>query len=103
MILLNVVISGNGIILPQQLPSLLAKVATTLTPEREGTEGVVISGRLPVWAYAALTHQLHPFKWVGTFEPRMGKAVIVASHTPTVNVGDVVEIKPTKTVDIVFP
>jgi CRISPR-associated protein Csx3 len=92
-LVLEIVIGGNGVILPSQLPQLLARL-----PEAGGTEGIVISGRLPVWAYAAITHYFHPRPFVATFEPRMGKGVVVASHVPNLQVGDVVELPTEKVV-----
>jgi len=69
-----------------------------------GTEPVILSGRLPVWAFAALAHLFHPRPWVATFEPRLRKGVVVASHAPGVSVGDLVEIdEPVDRVVIRFP
>ncbi|MGB9614951.1 MAG: CRISPR-associated ring nuclease Crn3/Csx3 [Fervidobacterium sp.] len=102
-ILLEIVVSGNGVLQPSQLKQLVQTVSSQLPPEKFGTEGVVVSGRLPVWAYGALIHALHPFAWVGTFEPRLGKAVVVASHVPDVNVGDVVDIVNTRRITVTFP
>ena len=66
-----------------------------------GTEPVVLSGRMPVWAFAALTHLYHPRPWVGTFEPRLGAGVVVASHVASVGPGDVVPIDGATTADVV--
>ena len=60
-----------------------------------GTEGIILSGRLPVWAFAALTHLFHPRPWVATFDPRLGGGVVIASHVSDVSVGQVVS--PTET------
>lgn len=72
-------------------PGDLKKLATLL-PEAGGTEGVIISGRLPVWAYGAVVHYFHPRPWVATFDPRLGGGVVVASHTKGVEIGDVVSL-----------
>jgi CRISPR-associated protein Csx3 len=91
--LVEVIIGGNGIISPNQLPEILKKL-----PEAGGTEGVIISGRLPVWAYAAICHHFHPRPWVATFEPRLGKGVVVQSHVEGLGVGDLVDIPSEKVV-----
>ncbi len=57
------------------------------------TGGVVISGRAPIWLYAYLTHELHPTAWVACYDPRLG-AVVVATHTHLVGIGDVIIIEP---------
>lgn len=53
------------------------------------TQGVVISGRGPLWLYGHLIHELHPTAWVACYDPRLG-AVVVASHSPRVRVGQVI-------------
>lgn len=55
-------------------------------------EGLVLSGRAPVWLFAYLVHQAHIFKWVGTFDPRLGGAVVVETHGGDKQVGEVVEV-----------
>lgn len=68
-------------------------LATLTPPEVPGTGGVVISGRGPVWLYAALAHHYHTTQWVATFDPRMGGAVVTSRHSRTAPpVGTVVEI-----------
>lgn len=55
-------------------------------------EGIVFSGRAPVWLFGCLVHQAHIFKWVGTFDPRLGGAVVVETHGGNVQVGQVVPV-----------
>ncbi|MBK1986917.1 CRISPR-associated protein Csx3 [Sphaerospermopsis aphanizomenoides BCCUSP55] len=57
------------------------------------TGGVVISGRAPIWLYGYLIHELHPTAWVACYDPRMG-AVVVATHTRLVHIGQVIKIIP---------
>lgn len=57
-----------------------ADLAGLNPPNVEGTKGVVISGRGPVWLYAALAHHYHVAAWVGTFDPRLGGAVVTSRH-----------------------
>lgn len=56
-------------------------------------DGVVISGRLPVWLFCALAHHYHPTRFVAVYDPRLAGAVIVESHDPTRNVGDVIPLE----------
>jgi len=58
--------------------------------ERFADKIVVLSGRGPIWLYGFLIHHYHPVKAVATFDPRLNGAVVVASHTPQVGVGEVV-------------
>jgi CRISPR-associated Csx3 family protein len=53
-----------------------------------GAEPVILSGRLPVWVFSALTHYFHPRPWVGTFDPRYGAAVVTVTHSSDVTIGE---------------
>jgi CRISPR-associated protein Csx3 len=65
-------------------------------PEVPGTGGVVISGRGPVWLFTALAHHYHICQWVGTFDPRLGGAVVTSRHSPSAPpVGSVVALPKT--------
>jgi CRISPR-associated protein Csx3 len=95
------VILSRGLIEPRELTALL-RVVESHVPAG-GTEGVVISGRLPVWAFAALVHLFHPRPWVATFDPRLGGGVVVMSHDPAgPAVGDVVPTGEAKVVTVGF-
>lgn len=70
-----------------------ADLAGLNPPNVEGTQGVVISGRGPVWLYAALAHHYHVTAWVGTFDPRLGGAVVTSRHSSSApGVGTVVTL-----------
>jgi CRISPR-associated protein Csx3 len=100
MTMLEMVLS-RGLIEPRELTSLLRAVESHVPAG--GTEGVVISGRLPVWAFAALTHYFHPRPWVATFDPRLGGGVVVMSHDPAgPSVGVVVPTDGATTVTVEF-
>lgn len=62
-------------------------------PKLPGTKGVVLSGRGPIWLYCFLAHYYHPTKFIATYDPREGGAVIVESHTSEYKVGDVIEME----------
>ena len=93
------VVLSSGVITPDQLPELVQAVEEQVPAG--GTEGIILSGRLPVWAFAALAHLFHPRPWVATFDPRLGGGVVVASHVPDVHVGQVVPL-PQAVVTIEF-
>jgi CRISPR-associated protein Csx3 len=75
-------ISG-GVISPADLANLNP-------PAVDGRKGVVLSGRGPVWLFAALCHHYHPTAWVGCFDPRLGGAVVVQTHCLGIAVGQVI-------------
>jgi CRISPR-associated protein Csx3 len=99
MILLEIQLREN--LSPAQLPELL-RAAEASVPAG-GAGPVILSGRLPVWAFSALTHHYHPRPWVGTFDPRLGGAVVVARHTPEAPaLGAVVATAVAHKVDVAF-
>ena len=89
---------ANGIINPEDIQKLISEMPVA----DGGTEGVILSGRMPVWAFAALTHHFHPRPFVATFDPRLTGGVVVASHTEDLNVGDVIDIADAERIDFTF-
>jgi len=61
-------------------------------PEVPPARGVILSGRGPVWLYGRLVHHFHPARWVAVFDPRLGGAVVVASHWPEVKPGRLIKL-----------
>jgi len=95
------VVLSRGLIEPREIPDLLRAVESRVPAG--GTEPVVVSGRLPVWAFAALAHLFYPRPWVGTFDPRLGGGVVVTSHDPNgPSVGDVVPTEGATVVTVEF-
>lgn len=82
-------ISNNTTIQPSTLKYL---TPPNLVAQNLAHLGVVLSGRGPIWLYAYLTHYYHPTAWVATYDPRLSGAVVVQSHHPDYNVGDVIPI-----------
>ncbi len=80
----------GGIAAPEMLESL--KV-----PEVDGTRGVVISGKGPIWLYCAIAHEYHATAWTATHDPRLGH-VVFATHSKLAKVGEV--IKPNEPIII---
>lgn len=74
-------------IAPETLRGLERRV-----PKVVSKKGVVISGRGPTWLYCTLVHIYHPALWVAIYDPRIGGAVVVASHTPQTTTGDVISV-----------
>lgn len=80
----------------------LKKMIENLPVNAGGTEGIILSGRMPVWAFAALTHHFHPRPYIATFDPRIGGGVVVASHVDNLNIGDVIDIEDADRIDFTF-
>jgi CRISPR-associated protein Csx3 len=100
MILLEITLRC-GLIEPAELSDLLRRAEEKVPAG--GTEGIVFSGRMPVWAFAALVHLFHPRPWVATFDPRLGGGVVVTCHDPNgPSVGDVVPTEGAEIVHVEF-
>jgi CRISPR-associated protein Csx3 len=54
---------------------------------------VIVEGRAPIWRYGMALHLLHgsPAAAIAFYDPRLG-AVIVATHSPQWQVGQVVDV-----------
>lgn len=82
-IIMEVIITSNGgILAPEFLPSLLEKVEKTASQQWDAV--YIISGRMPLWCAAAITHVLHPSRGVATFEPRSNAGIVVSRHSADV-------------------
>lgn len=79
----------DGVISPNDLVALNP-------PKIDGSKGVVLSGRGPVWLYCFLTHFYHPTKFIATYDPRLGGAVIVETHSTKISLGSILKIKVEK-------
>ncbi len=55
---------------------------------------LVIGGRAPIWRYGLAFHRAHgsPAGAIAVFDPRLGGAVVVASHTPAIAEASVVPV-----------
>lgn len=72
----------EGVISPEDLDALTP-------PKVNGSKGVILSGRGPIWIYCFLTHFYHPTKFIATFDPRLGGAVIVETHSSAYVIGSI--------------
>ena len=61
-------------------------------PKVNGSKGVILSGRGPIWLYCFLTHFYHPTKFIATYDPRLQGAVIVETHSTAYLIGTVLNI-----------
>jgi len=66
------------------------ELKTIKPPLLYGTKGVILYGRSPIWLYCYLTHYYHIMKFIATYDPRVGGAVIVESHTKEYEAGDII-------------
>ena len=72
----------DGVLSPEDLAALIP-------PKVEGSKGVILSGRGPIWLYCFLTHFYHPTKFIATYDPRLGGAVIEETHSVEYAIGSV--------------
>lgn len=86
--------TDNGLITPADLKGL--DIPKNLIP----SQGVVIEGKAPIWLYGYLVHECHASAWVACFDPRLGDdsprvggAVVVETHSPQVDVGQVIAVE----------
>jgi CRISPR-associated protein Csx3 len=75
----------KGVISPEDLRVLNP-------PKVNGSKGVILSGRGPIWLYCFLTHFYHPTKFIATYDPRLQGAVIVETHSTAYLIGTVLNI-----------
>jgi len=76
----------DRLIQPQDLANL------SLPAGIDTTTGVILTGRAPIWLYTYLVHELHPTAWVACFDPRLGGAVVVTTHSHQTQVGQVIPL-----------
>ena len=91
-------IKNGGILAPQELPAMVKAVEAALETAgfdpRGGAEVIVISGRLPIWAAAAIIHSAgHARPAAAAFDPRLQAGVVVMSHCPELKVGDLIPLQ----------
>lgn len=74
----------EGVISPEDLIAIAP-------PKVEGSKGVILSGRGPIWLYCFLTHFYHPTKFIATYDPRLEGGVIIETHAKGYHVGMVLK------------
>ncbi|MBT9317703.1 CRISPR-associated ring nuclease Crn3/Csx3 [Leptothoe spongobia] len=86
--------ADNGLITPADLKGL--DLPKNLIP----SQGVVIEGKAPIWLYGYLVHACHASAWVACFDPRLGGdspraggAVVIETHSPLVDVGQIIDME----------
>ena len=83
--------TDGGNLVPADAKTISAKVAEIVVDAAQS--GIILSGRMPVWAMCAAAHAAHPAAFVATFDPRLGGGVVAMSHTPGVSVGDIMPLE----------
>ena len=63
------------------------------TYEKFSEEGLVISGRGPIWTFGMFAPLFPDFNFAGIFDPRLG-VVIIQSFIDQIEVGEVWEVAP---------
>lgn len=94
--------SEDGIFTPEELKKIRFVIATIDNDTEEPIEiktenirlnkGIVLSGRAPIWVYAALVHYFHPAAWVAIYDPRVRGAVVAMTHVKNVSPGDLIPV-----------
>jgi len=75
----------GGVIEPAELKEIVP-------PQVPPKCGVVLSGRGPIWLFCFLAHHFHPAAFIGSFDPRLGAAVITESHVKGIAPGDLIPV-----------
>jgi CRISPR-associated protein Csx3 len=75
------ILTANGVLSPSDLTQV------SLPSEIKFSQGIVIEGRGPIWLYGFLVHLCHPATWIGCYEPRQEGCVVVQTHVPDIQVG----------------
>lgn len=81
--------AADGLIEPEDLRGLAVPEGMVWS------QGVVIEGKAPIWLYSYLVHECHAAAWVACYDPRLGDggaAVVVATHTRQMKVGEVLPL-----------
>ena len=56
--------------------------------------GLVLNGRMPIWLACHLaSHYKNAFRWVATYDPKLGGAVVVAVTHPEQQLGNIIPVK----------
>ncbi|MCX7680820.1 MAG: hypothetical protein N2508_02435 [Anaerolineae bacterium] len=65
-------------------------------PSVPAGQGLVVSGKLPLWLYTALAITYAPgLRWMGIYQPQLGdKAVVISSHDASFSPGRLVASPP---------
>lgn len=58
-------------------------------PQVALSQGIILSGRGPIWLFARLVHHYHPALWVAVHDPRIGY-IVVQSHSKERKEGEVI-------------
>lgn len=64
-----------------------------LPPNLDPQQGVILSGKAPVWLYNYWVDSLHDFPWVACFDPKFSGAVVVSSRVAAWRVGDLIPMR----------
>jgi CRISPR-associated protein Csx3 len=71
-------------------------VAEPRLPAVPSGHGVICSGQLPLWFWAALARSYHQAPWLAFYQPRLGGAVVIAARDQTKRLGELLSFTPLK-------
>jgi CRISPR-associated protein Csx3 len=78
----------GGITSPAEFAAAVSAIEQQLT----GSLPILINGRGPIWGYGMLFHLAHATPAIAVYDPRLGY-VVVQSHDPRFQVGDILTIE----------
>jgi CRISPR-associated protein Csx3 len=64
------------------------------------TDGIVIEGRMPLWLYGYLANQLTDLPWIACYAFNLGQAVVFATRTENMVLGQLLPMTLPKAVAI---
>lgn len=77
--------SKDGIFVTEELSNINS-------PCQRFNKGIILSGKAPIWVYAALVHYFHPTAWLAIYDPGLNSAVVVMTSTRGVAPGDLIPV-----------
>lgn len=72
-----------------------AECAQTFAPAVNAAQGLVLSGKVPHWLMAGMAIAYCNQPWLAVYQPTLGYAVVIASRTRGVPIGDLVPVDHT--------
>lgn len=65
--------------------------------------GVICSGQLPLWLWAALARTYRQAIWLAFYQPSLGSAVVISTRNQTKRLGDLLSFTPLKRSKASYP
>ncbi|HBL14414.1 MAG TPA: CRISPR-associated protein Csx3, partial [Cyanobacteria bacterium UBA11162] len=79
---------------PEICPQAMCELE--IPAEFDGQQGVVLYGQAPIWLYSYLVEHHQNVPWLGCYDIRLKKVIVVKSNVPEWQSGDTIPIIPNK-------